>query len=208
MDLCDEIYKNLQLLKDDKLIKSDELRILINLVCKQLNNEDKKRNDELSAKFNKLDYNHKKLFISIYYIYLELSRLNTNLETELKELKLMIDNIDMLEANKNLIIDSYKQLNENEFRTNLIQKLSTLNLDCKQQFIDQIKTIELTKDSVVKSSRKTDYRHIGQTEYLMNIETEHTKHLFTCSIQNIEEMSNKFKEIMKTIDKLFNQKKV
>ena len=36
MDLCDEIYRSLQLLKDDKLISQDELKELLGLISGQL----------------------------------------------------------------------------------------------------------------------------------------------------------------------------
>lgn len=194
MDLCDEIYKCLQLLKDDQVITNEDLNELIKLVCKQLNDN----SDEL--KINELDFNRKKLFIAIYCLYLETCRLNTTLNLELNELRTVLDNVNILESNKKLIIDTYETA---DFRSTLINKLNKIKLECKQQFIDQFKTVELTKDSVVKSSKKTDYRHICQTEYLMNLQTETTKHLFTCSIQDIESMSVKFKEIMKTVDNLF-----
>lgn len=196
MELCDEVYRSLQLLKDDKLISQDELKELLSLVCRQLNGEPNGESNEL----NRLDHNRKKLFIAIYCLYLETCRLNASLESELNELRSVLEHVAMLESSRRLLIDTYRN---GEFRKKLIGRLATLRLDCEQPFIDQFKAIELTKDSVVKSSRKTDYRHICQTEYLMGVQTEATKHLLTCSIQDIESMSGQLKEIMKTVDRLF-----
>lgn len=195
MDLCDEIYRSLQLLKDDKLISQDELKELLVLVSGQLN--EKQPNGET---LSRLDHHRKKLFIAIYCLYLETCRLNASLESELNELRSVLEHAAMPESSRRLLIDTYRS---GGFRKNLTQRLATLRLDCEQPFIDQFKAIELTKDSVVKSSRKTDYRHICQTEYLMGVQTEATKHLLTCSIQDIESMSGQLKEIMKTVDRIF-----
>lgn len=196
---------DLQVLKDNQQIEHGELRRLLELVGKQLR-FDASNDEEIGRELTKLNYNQRKLFIGIYCLYLETSRLNSGLESELDGLNASLDRVDMPEDNKRLIIDTYEQLNKdqtNEFRSRLLDTLSSLQLDGKQRFIDQFRAIELTKDSVVKSSRKTNYNHICQTEYLMNVQTDHTKHLFTCSIQNIEDMSVKFKEIMKQVDRLF-----
>ena len=222
MDLCDELYRSLQLLKDDKLISEGELRELLSLVCKQLNelnvsssqSAKGRRKDESNAgqteesksraELSQLDHRRKKLFVAIYCLYVEACRLNASLESELNELRSVLEHVAMLDSSRHLLINTYRT---GGFRKNLIRQLSALRLDCEQPFIDQFKAIELTKDSVVKSSRKTDYRHICQTEYLMGVQTEATKHLLTCSVQDIESMSGQFKEVMKTVDKVFTVKK-
>lgn len=216
MDLCGEVYRSLQLLKDDKLIDQNELKRLLSLVCRQLNelnesrsvkekqksesNTNQTEETKLRDELDQLDHQRRRLFIAIYCLYLEACRLNASLESELNELRSLLEHVDMPDSSRRLLIDTYRS---GGFRTNLVRQLATLRLNCEQPFIDQFKAIELTKDSVVKSSRKTDYRHICQTEYLMGVQTSATKHLFTCSIQDIESMSVQFKEIMKTVDRLF-----
>lgn len=235
MDLCDEVYRCLQLLKDDKLVGPNELRRLLSLVCEQLQelgNDSKQSGDdskqsgdaskstdilkqerkpnqtkqsELTDAFGQLDHHRKKLFVAIYCLYLETARLNTGLESELNELNSVLEHVAMLDSSRRLLVDTYRT---GGFRSNLVRELASLRLDCEQPFIDRFAAIELTKDSVVKSSRKVDYyRHICQTEYLMSVQTAATKHLFTCSIQDIESMSVQFKEIMKTVDRVFTVKK-
>lgn len=223
MDLCDEVYRCLQLLKDDKPISSEELKRLLSLVCRQLNElgdasnqsgdaskrerkgepnaDNRTMQSTLPDELSQLDHHRKKLFIAIHCLYLETARLNASLESELNELNSVLEHVAMLDSSRRLLVDTYRT---GGFRSNLVRQLATLRLDCEQPFIDRFKAIELTKDSVVKSSRKTDYyRHICQTEYLMSVQTTAAKHLFTCSIQDIESMSVQFKEIMKTVDRVF-----
>lgn len=215
MELCDEIIKGLELLKDEQIIKYDELENLIRLVWQfldlrldDLENESFRSTEsmiQLKEELNRQNYDQRRLFFCLESIYIETSRLNLNLEDELNELRLQLDNLNIQSNLKQLIIDTYKD--KKDLRTKFNNKLKGMRLDSKQQFIDQFKEIELTKDSVVKSTRKTNYRHIIQTEYLMNVQTDYTKHLFTCSIQNIEDLSIKFKEIMKTVDRVFTMVK-
>lgn len=200
LNLCSSVLSGLGLLNQPEKIDLETLTNSLNLVSESLiSGHSNQLNSDSSA--------HVKLLsVSLACLFIETCRADSSKSSQLMTIRHLLESKSVCANYLNQILETFSNDELHSALTKRLQSCDLPPLDTySSSHIYRLSgSADIRQDYVIKS-RKSSWEQITQTEYVVQLPTaENRDVLFSCSLQNIEDMTIKLRECLNKIQQTFH----
>jgi hypothetical protein len=200
IELCSDVIAGLTLLSHSDRISVDQLTRILDVVCQSL------QSGQSSSILADQSAEEKLLSVSLACLFVETCRTGSSLPDQLSLIRSTLDSVQSDPDLSNAIVAAFST---RSFHSALVKRLQSATLSDPDVYSSShvyrlSGKADIRQDYVIKS-RKSSWQQITQTEYVMRLPTLEDRDIwFSCSLQNIEDMTIKLRECLNKIERTFS----